>query len=448
MEDDRKMSQVRAFRPVSVLLLLVPLAASCAVQYSREMEPVRSAMTWGGDPLAEFGDAFPSDSTGRDRLLFLMEKGNLLRLAGRYEEARRLLLEADRLSDMQRGTDLGEQAASMLTSDLVTDFRGADYEQVFINYCLAMCYALDGELDEALVECRRVGEKLEAFNARYEHDNRYRDDAFARYLMGILFEASGDLDNALVAYRNSLGVYEEDYAALYGTGLPASLEEDLLRLTDRPGFETLHDEFLTRWPDAEWRGTGPGPGRGEAVLVFEEGLIPLRHEETVEAWSEDRVWRLAVPAIRLTRHPPSSVSICADGASSRAFLVQDLGAIAERNLEDHAARDLARTIARAVIKSGAADLTEQAVEELTGEENSIWSEGAGMLVSILGAATEHADLRAWLTLPRRIYLARLPLEPGFHRLDVRRNGRTIDSRDIYIEEYGTTLVFLNRASWR
>lgn len=442
------MSRAAPVRMAPHLLLLAVLSASCAVQYSREMEPVRSAMTWGGDPLAELVRAFPSDSTGGDRLLFLMEKGNLLRLAGRYAEARRLLLEADRLSDLQRGADPGEQVASMLTSDLAMDFRGADYEQVFINYCLAMCYALDGELDEALVECRRVGEKLEAFNTRYEHANRYRDDAFVRYLMGVLFEASGDLDNALVAYRNSLRVYEEDYAGLYGTGLPASLAEDLLRLTDRPGFEALHEEFEARWPDADWRGSGPGPGRGEAVLVFEEGLIPLRHEETVETWSEDRVWRLAVPAIRLARRPPSSISASAGGSSARGFLVQDLGAIAERNLEDHAARDLARTIARAVIKSGAADLTEQAVEELTGEEDSIWSEGAGILVSILGAATEHADLRAWLTIPQRIYMVRLPLEPGFHRLEICRNGQRLDSRDISIEEYGITLVFLNRASWR
>lgn len=429
-------------------LLPVLLSASCAVQYSREMEPVRSAMTRGGDPLAEFGRAFPSDSTGGDRLLFLMEKGNLLRLAGRYAEARRLLLEADRLSDMLRSADPGEQVASMLTSDLVTDFRGADYEQVFINYCLAMCYALDGDLEEALVECRRVGEKLEAFNTRYEHANRYRDDAFVRYLMGVLFEAAGDLDNALVAYRNSLRVYEEDYAELYGTEFPASLAADLLRLTDRPGFEDLHEEFEARWPDSDWRGSGPGPGRGEAVLVFEEGLIPPRHEETVEAWSDDRVWRLAVPAIRLARRPPALVSISAGGASSRGFLVEDLGAIAERNLEDHAMRDLARTIARAAVKSGVADLTEQAVEELTGEEDGILSEGAGILVSILGAATEHADLRAWLTVPQRIYMARLPLEPGFHRLDVFRNGNRLDSRDIFVEEYGITLVFLNRASWR
>ena len=90
-----------------LLSALLLLAAGCAVDYTETMRPVRSGLDSGlpGEALSVFDREFP-DSTGGDRLLFLMEKGNLLRLAGRPGEAVPLLLEADRLSDMLRGVDL------------------------------------------------------------------------------------------------------------------------------------------------------------------------------------------------------------------------------------------------------------------------------------------------------------------------------------------------------
>lgn len=424
------------------LLLAALLISSCSVDYTGRMAPVRSALTSGEDALPLFGEAF-QDSTGGDRLLFLMEKGNLLRLRGRYADARRLLLEADRLSDMQRGTDLGEEAASLLTSDLAREFRGADYEQVLLNYCLAACYASEGELEEALVECRRVNEKLEAFNTGYEHDNRYRDDAFVRYMMGVLFEAAGDMDDALVAYRNALRVYETDYGSYYGFQVPERLEIDILRVSALPGFEDLHSEFSNRWPGVSWEGTGAGEGRGEVVAFVEEGLIPPRYERSVEGYSENRVYRVAVPAIVAPGRRTSTVILECGDARSEGFLAEDLAAVAEKNLEDSAARDLARAIARAAAKAGAAGLAEEAVEEATGDESGCWSEGTGLAVSVIGAAMENADLRAWLTLPARISVARLSLEPGPHRVGILVDGRRISEQTIEIEEGVVSLLFVS-----
>ena len=36
---------------------------------------------------------------------------------------------------------------------------------------------------------------------------RYRNDGFARYVCGILYEAAGDLNNAFIAYRNAYEAY-------------------------------------------------------------------------------------------------------------------------------------------------------------------------------------------------------------------------------------------------
>ena len=171
-----------------LVLTVFILVMSCAVAYTSTMAPVIRDMDHGlnSEAITRLKDVFP-DSTGRDRLLYLMELGNLARYSGQQSISQTVLLRADRLCDDLRGTDLGQQAQSMVTSDLALDFRGADYEKVFINYCLASSYAASGDIEDAVVEARRVNEKLKEINTRYEaNPNRYTDDAFVRYFMGVL----------------------------------------------------------------------------------------------------------------------------------------------------------------------------------------------------------------------------------------------------------------------
>lgn len=425
-------------------MFLAALLAGCGAGYTRDMRSVTFDLRNDRPDLAvvEFRNTF-TDSTGRNRLLYLMELGNLLRLAGDYDAAELLLLEADRLSDQQRGLRLGQEAGAFLTSDLALEFRGADYEKVMINYCLAVCYAARGNMQDALVECRRVNDKLRALNVRYENNrNRYSDDAFIRYFMGILYEKSGDLNNALIAYRNSATVYDSSYSRHYGITVPDRVRSDILRLSSRLGMQSLVQSYSSRWPDAEWDGHGPGPASGEVVVIMEMGLIPPKEEESHTFVVDDRVYRLALPAIPRKRPVYGSVELSSGNLSSLGFLAEDLTAIARKNLEDHAGRDIARAVARLSVKAGLSQAGEQLVEELT-EEGSGAAQLTGFLLSLFGAATEQADLRAWLTLPARIYVARLSLPAGENPVEVTVNGRTVYREESLILEPGEIrLLFL------
>lgn len=426
------------------VIFLAALLAGCGAGYTRDMRSVTFDLRNDRPDLAveEFRNTF-TDSTGRNRLLYLMELGNLLRLAGDYGAAERLLLEADRLSDQQRGIRLGQEAGAFLTSDLALEFRGADYEKVMINYCLAVCYAARGNMQDALVECRRVNDKLRALNVRYENNrNRYSDDAFIRYFMGILYEKSGDLNNALIAYRNSATIYDSSYARHYGISVPDRVISDILRLSSRLGMQSLFQSYSSQWTDVQWEGQGPGPGSGEVVVILEMGLIPPKEEESQTFVVDDRVYRLALPAIPRKRGAYGTVELSSGYLNSRGFLAEDLTAIARKNLEDHAGRDIARAVARLSLKAGISEAGEQIVEELT-EENSGISQLTGFLLSVFGAATEEADLRAWLTLPASIYVARLSLPAGENPVEVTVNGRTIYREESLVLEPGEIkLLFL------
>jgi len=427
---------------IAAVALLLP---GCATDYTDMVSPVTRELREGSPTaaLAEFREAF-EDSTGGNRLLYLMEMGNLLRLCGDFAGAQTTLLEADRLSDLQRGVEIGQEAGALLTSDLSREFRGADYEKVMINYCLALSYALDGNMEDALVECRRVNDKLRAMNVAYaDQPNRYSDDAFVRYLMGVLFEMSGDLNNALVAYRNSYSAYDSVYAGEYGLAAPSRVRMDILRIASELGMQSVFQEYGGDDAGTGWTALGPDSLHGEVVLVLEEGMIPARSEIDRTFVVDGRVYRLALPGIRGLGGRRSGITLSSGDLSTAGFLAEDLGAIARQNLEDHAGRDVARAIARLAVKAGISEAGEQIVEELTHEGSTV-SQVTGLVLSIFGAATERADLRAWLTLPSRIYVARLRLPAGGHVLTARIDGRACGSPiAVDVEPGRIRLVFVS-----
>jgi len=418
-------------RAVPVLSIVLPAALfllSCATDYTSSMRSVTRDLRLDRPELAleSYRETF-TDSTGKNRLLYLMELGNLNRLTGNYERAIGLLLQADRLSDMQRGVNVGQQVGSFLTSDLALEFRGADYEKVFINYCLAASYASRDNMMDALVECRRVNDKLRAMNLQYEDQpNRYSDDAFIRYLMGVLYEKAGDYNNALIAYRNSARVYDSSYVRDYGISTPSRVKADILRLAHRLNMNSVFQNYSRQWPGTDWEGLGPSGGNGEVVVILEAGVIPPKVETKQTFLVDDRLYSIALPAMPDRSRESYSVRISSDGLSSAGFLAEDVTDIARKNLEDHAGRDVARAVARLAVKAGVSEAGEEIMEELT-HENSTVSQLTGFFISLFGAATEQADLRAWLTLPSQIYVARLALPEGISPVEVTVNGRSVYS---------------------
>ncbi len=426
----------------ALLFFWALLLLACASSYTGTMRPVINDLGMGQPVRAmeRLRHVFP-DSTGKDRLLYLMELGNLARYAGLHDTAQAALLRADGLSDLQRGTDIGQQAASMITSDLALDFRGADYEKVFINYCLAASFAASGNIESAAVEARRVNEKLKEINSHYgENPNRYTDDAFVRYFMGVLYEMDHDYDDALVSYRLAMATYDSVYAGQYGLPTPVQLRADAMRLADYNGFDGLLSEFQRLWPDIDYSRNPRSGEQGEIVAVVELGSIARREERDFAVHSEDRVYRLALPVIPMFTRRSVTGTLSAAGGEARLFLVQDMNGIARKNLEDHAARNVLRAAARLAVKSGASELGEDLTEELTG--NSTLSSGVGLILSIVGAVTERADLRAWLTLPAQIQMARLTVPAGTWPVSVTVNGRTFSHEPVTVVPGEITLVFL------
>ena len=181
-----------------------------------------------------------------NQVLFYADMGLLTHYAGMYRESIENLFEAERLVEELFTTSVSRQAATLVVNDYMAPYKGEDFESVMFNLLLALNFLKVGEIEDALVEARKVDAKLNLINSYYPDDkkNVYREDAFVRFLMGILYETGGtqeDLNDAYVSYKRAAEIYAKDYWVNYHTAAPAFLLSNLLSIAPLTGVDELHN---------------------------------------------------------------------------------------------------------------------------------------------------------------------------------------------------------------
>jgi hypothetical protein len=417
-------------------VLAVALAAlvllSCAI-YLKQVKEARANLAQG-----RYEEALQSLEKNQKKgsLLYLMEKGLVLHYAGRYEESNQLLEEAELLMDDLYTKSLSAELASLLTSDRVLAYTGEDFEGVMLNYYKALNYLFLGEEQEAVVECRRVGEKLQLYLDSRGGDHHYKSDAFMEALTGLIYEGAGEVNDAFISYRKAEEAFER-YEELYGVPAPRWLGESLVRTAARLRFQEELASYRDRYGDPV---AGTSSMDGRVVLLFESGFIPYKEEVTIQLpiFDDDDASNVAVLApvlagrhgvvvvsgrkvdywlkVALPRYadvpPPVARAylMCRDTGEpyrTRATKVEDLEALARKTLDSEYHKVLLKSIARALTKY----LASKGIEKKAGET-------AGWIADLVGVATESADTRSWLTLPREIQMAVLDVPAGDYEAEV------------------------------
>ncbi len=369
----------------------------------------------------------------RNAILYFLDRAMMLHLAGDYAQSNRFLDQAEKRIDELYTKSLTAQTGAMLTNDNTLPYEGEDFEKVLIHVLGALNYSLLGQWDEALVEARKVDHRIDLLNDRYEKKNVYKEDGLAFYLSGLLYEAKGEINDAFIAYRKALGAYES-YQKNYGTPLPPVLASDLLRVTDSLGLTEEHETYRKRFPGTSWTTEKDLKSQSEVIFLSYSGRSPVKEDFFIDAPIPDGkngiyILRVALPKFVPQPNPVTVTEvhlIPVDGGggprpgaaiSRRAFLAEDIAAIAKKDLEDRIARITAKAIARATAKYLASRAVRKGVADKTGNDPL-----AGLLTSlgtnIYSLASEQSDKRSWRTLPGEIRMARLTAPPGTYTLAV------------------------------
>ena len=404
---------------------------SCASYYQKNLQFHEHFVKNEIDQAAKALDKNKKAAQGKNRLLYFLQKGTVLQLMKKFDESNRFFENAYLYTeDYQK--NYVTQAVSLLSNPMAVPYRGEDFEIVQIHYFKAMNYMMLKQYEEALVECRRINIKLNQTNDKYERrKNRYKTDAFALNLMGMIFEATKDYNDAFISYRNSYEAYEQVYKPFFGIEAPQQLKMDLLRTAYLNGFteelnnyeklfnlkylhkEREHGELILFWNN------GLGPVKDEWSINFfivkgKGGIITFVNEEyglsfpfPVGSDSEASVKfadlkfiRVAFPKY-LERKPYYRTAALKLGDKSFNFeLAQNINEIAIKTLEDRMIREFMTSLLRLALK--------QTSEQSLSKKNA----NLGSLLSIVNAISEKADTRNWQTLPYIISYARIPLQVG------------------------------------
>ena len=430
------------------LILLTFIFVSCATYYQANVE-FNNRFEKGQLDAAE--KALQKQKTKRTKFLYYANRGVVNSMQGEYEASNEWLEKAYVYNENFR-QNAGDVMASYLVNPTMSPYQAEDHEQLLLLYYKAMNYLKMGEYESALVECRRLNNSLNELSDKYKSDNKYKRDAFINNLMGIAYEASGDVNNAFIAYRNAYNIYKDDFKRLFSLEAPEQLKKDILRTAYLNGFQSdllfYENEFKTKYTHSTaeaqlvffWH-NGLGPVKGEWSVNFavqdngsggmtfansEYGMsfpfvVGSANAGPSSSLSSLKVFRVAFPKY-VERVPVyDGASLVTSSGTYSLEMAEDVNQIAFKTLQERMLKEFSKSLLRVALKKVAENQVRQE------------SEGFGALLGLVNAFTEKADTRNWQTIPHSIYYSRVPLSMGENtvRLQTKKNRNTVSAAETF-----------------
>jgi hypothetical protein len=364
----------------------------------------------------------PAQEEGKDQLLYLLDSGMALQLSDQLKASEKMFLAADRMSEVKDYVSLSTEAATLITNDGIRQYKGEDFEKVLINAFLAIDYAVGQQYEDALVECRRVNQKLYLYKT--EAKRNYEQNPFARYLSALIWEATGHDEDAYIDFKETFKL-APDFPYL---------KQDLLTLArklDRP-------EDLKIWRKefgevAEPKKSKKESQMGEIVLIYQQGRSAVK-QPNPQAPKFPKFY----PRYSTTRQ--ALLEVPDDNTSEKSQLIYSVSEVAIKTLDDAFAGLVAKRVAGIAAKAVIADQVRQKNELL------------GMITWLSLNAIDQADLRHWATLPETLQFARLKVKPGPHKLKVKgldgSGNPTGEEKEFNVTVAANKKVFINWRSLR
>jgi len=439
-------------------IITATVAAGCAAltNYPHRMAPIRRQFETGR-ALYAAGSLSEAVRRPADRLCEVLERGMMLHSVGRHDASIKSFFEAEQV--VAEFDNRALISARGVTSDIMTlvlnersaPYRGEGVERVLINTYLALDHMMTGDLTGSRVEVRKAYQRQQQETDRYARalqfasseslnldsvmrdagnrfgsshravppaENAYRN-AFMYYLSSIVYELNGELNDAYIDCKHAIELRPN----------ATCIRRDLIRFAGYLGFDDELGEWKERFGDM----TVPPAEYGSILVVFEEGMIPVKEERKLPIPTEFGILFMAFPAYRPSVGPVPTMDVSVDGMLlGRTQIMADIEGMSARNLDDKMPVLVAKHMVRSAVKGVAA---KQVYDD---------DRDAGILLSTVGTLiTEQADLRGWVTLPRDIQVTRTWVRPGRRSAVLSISGAPLsDSRkvNVQVETHRTTVV--------
>ncbi len=332
--------------------------------------------------------------------LAALERGIVLQARGEYAlSARDLSAAESELEFIDLKLDTPGKIGAYVYSGSVQEYRSPPIERMALNAFNMLNYLALGNLSGAAVEARR-------YQVMREYLETLEDDPpgrFGAYLAGFVFEKAGEPERALRYYREALA-----------DGPLASLDAPVARLESG------------------------GPAPTELLVVLSAGRTPVKVPERIPigaavgiagTWITGDVRVLERSLLKVVVYPelvtpPSRVAggaIRVDGGEHEPELLSDLAAEVAAEHERLEPLIVGAALTRLVARAAAAEGM-----RVAGRAAGGGAEWLGILAALGTEAAlvglDEPDTRSWSFLPGHVWVARVPVEPGEHEVEVRLEG--------------------------
>ncbi|MBI5418082.1 hypothetical protein HZA55_09090, partial [Candidatus Poribacteria bacterium] len=375
---------MKFFRYILYFLLTAALISSCTAPslYYKNVDRMvtdgrykEAASLVQSSKETEYGD--------KNDLLYYLDQGMLLHLSGDYQRSNEIFEKAKTTAQNYFTKSITTEASTFLINDNMRPYYGEDFERAMIHVFSALNYVALGQEQEALVEARQVDHFFKTLQTNYGYKDVYKEDAFVRYMTGMLYENQGEINDAFISYRQALEDYET-YLKSYYVAPPKQLIEDALRTAKKLGFQDEIREIEKKWNVSSLNLNNSNPSDGELVIIHYNGFSPVKVEDIFEisfgkGWAfvgkmtpqgeearqveqahaiarsifaEDQL-RISFPKYLSVTYNITNAVVSANNlntVSGTSELVQNIGRIAEIGLEERIVRIRAKAIARAAVR--------------------------------------------------------------------------------------------------
>jgi hypothetical protein len=375
--------------PLYLLIVLAWVLSGCAT-YQSKVQEARNLLSQ--DKPADAAKLLQplAEKQNDDQLVYMLDYATALQDAANYKESAKIFGQAEKIADIQDYHSVSRIAGSLLLSQELVQYKGDNFEKVLINGMNSVNYLMMNELDDALVEVRRLNEKLHKF--KYEGKKNYEQNPYAFYLSAVIWEAGKKWDDAYIDYKNTY-----DLVPTY-----PPLHEDLVRSAIRAQRPDDVKTWLAKFPEVKVKPEWKDPTVGELVFIYQQGWGPRKYPRPGAT-----TFPKLFPVTSSTQRAEVEVVDDKSTSTQRIFNVQD---VAIKTLDDDFAALVAMRVAGVATKAVVADQVRQ--------KNGL----LGDLTFLALSAADRADLRQWSTLPQSFQVARVYLKGGNHKVRVHGLG--------------------------
>ena len=381
----------------------------------------------------------PSDWK-KETIVALLERSMVLHAKGEWRSSAKDMVAADKeLVLLDIGRDAG-QVGKWIFSDSSGKYHAPPSEKLALNAINMLNYVLADDLSGARVEAKRFTITREYLGQ--QDAGQAAHGAFGSYIAGFVFERLGEVDTALRYYDE----------ALQEQAFP-SLRAPIARLAARSSYRSPRIDAMlgaTQPVDAAAEAVPAAP-LGEILVVMNVGRVPLKVPERMPiglavgmgaAYITGSAAVLERSALKFVVYPelvPSGAlfntgRLLVDGVEWPLELATNLDAEIVREYEALKPKIIGAAISRMIVRAAVAEGARAAGNQA--------KDGAGAIVGLLAAlaaegamvAADKPDTRSWTLLPAFVFVARVPVAPGQHRLGVTAMGSGgREHRDITVD---------------